>query len=345
MLKNKKPTLTQYIVGRSIMVSVFMIIFYLLAVILTPHEYQNTLFHMGIFGLSLLFILAVIYRTINRITMDLKLVEGYLSQMDSFDTKRAKVKFSTKEFEHINIRLIQLLRKIKKRDKKKQKQTAKIKLKNRQRSNMLSAIAHEFRNPIAAIMGYAQTINDDADIPPQLRQRFLSKIYNNGEKIEDLLSRLLLWNRFESGEQKLQLSKFDMQPLILEVALNLEDKYKNREIVIEEKALVVRADRALMEIVLKNLIENALKYSHERVEVKIEQGRVLIVDKGVGISSDNIDKVTKKFFRTEQHSWDNSMGLGLSIVKQILRLHNTTLDIASQEDVGSTFSFFHSPIK
>jgi signal transduction histidine kinase len=188
-------------------------------------------------------------------------------------------------------------------------------------------------------MGYSQTLTEDEEIPMGLRLKFLGKIYNNGEKIEELLSRLLLWNRFESGEQKLHMSKFDIKPLALEIAINLEDKYKNREIAVEGVSLVVKADKALLEIVLKNLVENALKYSSEIVKIELLENQIRIVDLGVGISKDNIDKVTKKFFRTDEHSWDNSMGLGLAIVKQVLKLHGSVLRIESEEDRGSTFSF------
>jgi signal transduction histidine kinase len=273
------------------------------------------------------------------IKKELKLLEKYLFGIDGIDQTNEKTSYLTKEFANINMRLVHLVRKIKKRDSKKLKYTAKIKLKNRQRSDMLSAIAHEFRNPIAAIMGYAQTLNDDDKIPPVLQKKFLNKIYNNGEKIEELLSRLLLWNRFESGEQKLQLSKFDIGLLIKDVAMNLEEKYKKRKIIVSDEVLIVKADKALIEIVLKNLIENGLKYSDELVEVRVESSQVSIVDRGIGISEENIEKVTKKFFRTEEHSWDNSMGLGLAIVKQILKLHNITLQIQSQEHEGSIFSF------
>jgi signal transduction histidine kinase len=94
-----------------------------------------------------------------------------------------------------------------------------------------------------------------------------------------------------------------------------------------------------MEVVLKNLIENALKYSKEVVVVRLEEGRVSVADKGVGISDKEIDKVTKKFYRSGTHNWDNSMGLGLSIVKTILSLHKSKLQIESKVDEGSTFSF------
>ena len=94
-----------------------------------------------------------------------------------------------------------------------------------------------------------------------------------------------------------------------------------------------------MEIVLKNLIENALKYSKEEVLVRIENGVVSVTDRGVGISSKELDKVTKKFYRSGTHNWDNSMGLGLSIVKTILSLHQSRLEIESQIGEGATFSF------
>lgn len=334
-----KPSLTQYVVARLITITVFVTTLYVLAMWLVPLDHQTRTFHVVIFIGALLFILGSVYLGAKRVKLELKVVEKYLSGVEEYENLNRQALFFTQEFENINVKLIDILQLIKRKELKKRKYHAKIKLKNRQRSEMLSAIAHEFRNPIAATMGYAQTLNDDDDIPPTLRKKFLNKIYNNGQKIEELLSRLLLWNHFESGEQKMQISTFDMLPLIQEVIAGLGEKYKDREVVVTENTLVVKADKALMEIVIKNLIENALKYSKEIVEVTIEGNRVAVIDQGVGISSEHIDKVTKKFYRSGEHSWDNSMGLGLSIVKQILKLHNTFLDIESEEHKGSTFSF------
>ncbi len=337
MAMYRRPSLSQYVIARLITIVIFVTLLFSIILFITPEEFKNNYFYITLFIASQILLLISVYHGTKRVSKELKNVEKYLSGASTNPEPSAH--FFTREFERINEKLILTLRKMQKKEKEKRKYTAKIKLKNRQRSDMLSAIAHEFRNPIAAIMGYAQTLTDDEDIPPKLRTKFLHKIYNNGDKIEELLSRLLLWNSFESGKQKLQISKFDMRPLIREIAINLEDRYKGRKIQVAEGSLVVRADKALMEIVVKNLIENALKYSKDIVEVKIVGKRVLVIDKGVGISSKNIDKVTKKFFRTDEHSWDNSMGLGLAIVKQILKLHNTTLEIESEEDRGSTFSF------
>jgi len=333
----RRPSLSEYVIARLITLVIFVTFIFSLILVVTPDKFKNIYFYITLFTASQIVLLISVYYGTKRVAKELKNVEDYLSGASV--NLEPSARFFTHEFERINEKLILTLRKMQKREKEKRKYTAKIKLKNRQRSDMLSAIAHEFRNPIASIMGYSQTLTEDEDIPIGLRLKFLGKIYNNGEKIEELLSRLLLWNRFESGRQKLQLSKFDLKPLAYEMALNLEDKYKNREIVVEGDPFVVKADRALMEIVLKNLIENALKYSKELVTVKFEDGRVSVIDQGVGISKENIEKVTKKFFRTDEHSWDNSMGLGLAIVKQILKLHNTALEIESQEDKGSSFSF------
>ena len=333
----RRPSLSQYVIARLITIVLFITLLFSLIIFIVPESFKNNYFYITLFIASQILLLISVYHGTKRVSKELKNVEKYLSGASSNPEPSAY--FFTREFEDINKSLVQTLKIMRKKEKEKRKYTAKIKLKNRQRSDMLSAIAHEFRNPIAAIMGYAQTLTDDEDIPPKLRSKFLHKIYNNGDKIEELLSRLLLWNSFESGEQKLQMSKFDMRPLIREIAINLEDKYKSREIYVAEGSLIVRADKALMDIVIKNLIENALKYSKEPIEVKIIDNSVLVIDKGVGISAKNIDKVTKKFFRTDEHSWDNSMGLGLAIVKQILKLHNTTLKIESAEGRGSTFSF------
>ncbi|TET88572.1 MAG: HAMP domain-containing histidine kinase, partial [Sulfurovum sp.] len=296
---------------------------------------------LPIFLLALAFSIFIfsIYRGAKRMQKELTTVNKYLANLEEIDQIDYKARFFTQEFEEINQNLIQALKKAKKREDIKQRYNAKLKLKNRQRADMLSAIAHEFRNPIASIMGYSQTLQDDPEIPKPLQEKFLGKIYNNGNKIEALLGRLILWNKFESGEATLHKSSFDIYTLAQEVKLALEEQYKSREILIKGESHVVEADRTLIELVLKNLIENALKYSKDEVLVQVEENSVSISDKGVGINDKDLDKVTKKFYRSGTHNWDSSMGLGLSIVKTILTLHKSKLDIQSKVDEGSTFSF------
>lgn len=336
----KRPHFTEYIMAR--LVTLSLTVFVVFSVLLALFIEESTKLSLVIFLMWLSFTIFVfaIYRGASKMQRELNLINTYLKHLDTIDTIDTDKHFFTEEFEQINQNLLKVLKKSKKREDIKQRYNAKLKLKNQQRGDMISAIAHEFRNPIASIIGYAQTLQEDKDIPPSLHDKFLGKICNNGDKIEALLGRLVLWNKFESGETTLHKSKIDLLNLTQEIrSILLDDKYKNREIIIQGESLEVEADRTLMEIVIKNLIENALKYSKEDVVVTLAENRFSVADKGVGISKDDIEKVTKKFYRSGTHNWDNSMGLGLSIVKKILELHDSKLEIQSSLGEGSTFSF------
>jgi len=321
----------------TIAVSIFLLFSFLLFALLDDPKDA----WIAVILLALAFVVFVfsIYRATARMQRELVIISTYLKNLESIEKIEYDTHFFTQEFEDINQNLIKVLNLAKKREEIKQRYNAKLKLKNRQRGDMISAIAHEFRNPIASIMGYSQTLQDDPDIPQPLQRKFLDKIYNNGNKIEALLSRLILWNKFESGETTLHKSTFDISALIHEITHSMEDKYKNREILVDAPATMVHADRTLMEVVLKNLIENALKYSKDDIQVTVKDGRVSVRDHGVGIGKKDLGNVTKKFYRSGTHNWDNSMGLGLSIVKTILSMHQSQLEIESQLDKGSTFSF------
>jgi len=318
---------------------VVFVIFCVILAIFVEDTFVLTLV-ISLLGFALSFFVYAIYRGSSTMQKELIQINMYLKHLDTIDTIAFEKHFFTEEFEEINQNLIKVLKKSKKREDIKQRYNAKLKLKNQQRGDMISAIAHEFRNPIASIMGYAQTLQDDKDIPPALHEKFLGKICSNGDKIESLLARLVLWNKFESGEAKLHKSKFNLLNLAEEVKASLvDDKYKSRKIIIEGDPREIEADRTLIEIVIKNLMENALKYSKEDIIVTVGEETFSVMDKGVGISEEDLENVTKKFYRSGTHSWDNSMGLGLSIVKKILELHDSSLTIKSTLDEGSTFSF------
>jgi len=334
-----RPHFKEYVMARLVTVAILLFIVFSIFLILATPDTQDGITPIFLIALAFSIFIFFIYRGAGHMQKELNILNRYLANLEEIDQIDYEAHFFTQEFEEINQNLIQALKKAKKREDIKQRYNAKLKLKNQQRADMISAIAHEFRNPIASIMGYSQTLQDDPDIPKPLQEKFLSKIYNNGNKIEALLSRLILWNKFESGEATLHKSSFDIYTLTQEIKLALEEQYKNREILIKGEFHVVEADRTLMEVVLKNLIENALKYSKDEVLVQLEENSISISDKGVGISDKDLDKVTKKFYRSGTHNWDNSMGLGLSIVKTILTLHKSKLDIQSKVDEGSTFSF------
>jgi signal transduction histidine kinase len=88
---------------------------------------------------------------------------------------------------------------------------------------------------------------------------------------------------------------------------------------------------------ISNLIENALKYSEDEVEVNISANSICIIDRGIGIEEKELENINQKFYRISNNGWNNSLGLGLFIVKSILLLHNFSLEIHSEFKKGSQF--------
>ncbi len=336
---SSRPHFKEYVMARLVTTAVAIFFFFSVLLLLLVPDRNAAIIAIILLALAFIILIFSIARGAKRMQKELITINTYLNDLDKIDKIDYKTRFFNREFDDINQNLIKVLKKSKKREDIKQRYNTKLKLKNRQRGDMISAIAHEFRNPIASIMGYSQTLVEDSEIPQDLREKFLGKIYNNGTKIEALLSRLVLWNKFESGEATLHPTNFDIYMVIQDLKECLSDKYPQRNILIEGSSYMIEADRTLLEIVLKNLIENALKYSKDDIHIIIKEGHISVVDSGLGISSSDITKVTKKFYRSGTQSWDNSMGLGLSIVKSILSLHDSELEIKSIEGEGSTFSF------
>ncbi|MDR1975361.1 MAG: sensor histidine kinase [Campylobacteraceae bacterium] len=244
-----------------------------------------------------------------------------------------------KEFAEIGIYLNKLSKRLEKRAKQKRKYTAKIKLISKQKSDIISAIGHEFKNPIAAVIGYAQTLNEDKNIDSKIREKFLEKILKNSQKISDMIDRLSLAVKLENGDLPPQISEFDLDELARDIAASFGVAEPTRSIIYEGEKTLVKADSQMIEIAISNLISNALKYSDDAVHIRLK-GRVLsVMDSGIGIAKDEISKITDKFYRVEGRSWDNSLGLGLTFVSYILKMHGMGLKVESIPGEGSTFSF------
>ncbi|MDR1555076.1 MAG: sensor histidine kinase [Campylobacteraceae bacterium] len=270
------------------------------------------------------------------------------SAFDALANKEYKKEFQfgfAKEFAELGVYLKKLAKRLEKRAKQKRKYTAKIKLISRQKSDIISAISHEFKNPIASVIGYAQTLNDDENIDVKIRKKFLEKIQKNSQKISDMIDRLSLAVKLESEDLPLQVSEFDLDELIGEIVSSFGISEPSRTIIYEGEKTLIKADAQMMEIAVSNLIGNALKYSEESVHVKLKDGVFSVIDSGIGIAPDEISKITDKFYRVEGRSWDNSLGLGLTFVSYILKMHGLELKIESTIGKGSKFFFSLNGLK
>lgn len=245
----------------------------------------------------------------------------------------------SQEFSDISETIHSLSDKLAKRDKQKRKYTAKLRLINKQRSDIISAISHEFKNPTAAILGYSESLLEEENQDSEIKLRFLNKIISNANKIISMLSRLTLSTKLENDDLQPRKTNFDISVLLSEVISNFATRYPKRKFELHSSSFIVYADSTMIEMVLSNLLENARKYSDDTIIITQKDALCVVDDYGEGINENDISKITKKFYRSETLTWNNSMGLGLYLVEYLLKLNNSKLKIKSTLKVGSSFSF------
>ena len=295
---------------------------------------------LGVFALILLGIFLFSLRLNRRIGEESRHLSRSLESLleKKYDADIGPVECCA-EFSEIRRMLQKVAKKLAKRERQKAKYTKKLKTLTRRQSDIIGAISHEFKNPVAAIIGYAQSLDEMPNLDPRQRRRFLSKIHDNAEKISQMIDRLALAIKLENSSFTPRKSRFALQSVAKNVRETLRQKYPDRIIRLECVPVEIEADRDMIEHLLINLTENALKYSEEEVLIRCDNNRLQVIDLGEGIDPKELEKITKKFYRVDRHSWNNSIGVGLYIVKYILRLHDTELEIESVPGEGSVFGF------
>ncbi|MCZ6116793.1 sensor histidine kinase [Campylobacter ureolyticus] len=242
-----------------------------------------------------------------------------------------------KEIDLIYKKLNQVKIDIIKLDKKLNQKAAKIRLKNTQLEGILSAISHEFKNPVAIIKASSDTLKNDSLMSEEFKNKFIEKIIKNSQKIVNLVDKIKL--SFTQKEITLNINEFNLKEIVKDVKNELLEKYKDRNILISGNDTLIKADKILIKQVILNLSENALKYSNDEIILQINEHSFFVKDRGIGIEEENLNLITKRYFRVSKNNWDSSLGLGLYIVKQILKTHNFNFIIKSEFNKGSTFGF------
>ncbi|WP_457750219.1 ATP-binding protein [Sulfurimonas sp.] len=305
---------------------------------------QSEIINLGIkiaivLALFFLSVLYISYKINIQIQYETNKIVNFLKSL----TKKKKSTYIksdySQEFLHITNLLTKVAQILVKKEKQKTKYTQKLQKSNAQKDDIISAISHEFKNPIAVVNGYSQTLLDDENINPSIRKKFLTKIYTNGTKLSELIDTLRLSMKLDGGHQALNTRKTNLYTLVQECMQNLELNYKNRKVIINgETSLSIDVDPTLFSIVITNLIENAFKYSEDEVIVNITKHSLEVIDTGIGIAQKDLQNITSKFYRVHNNRWNNSLGLGLFLVNNIINLHNFKLVITSQINEGSNFT-------
>jgi signal transduction histidine kinase len=227
-----------------------------------------------------------------------------------------------------------------------------IKTMDNLRRELVANVSHDLRTPLATIQGYLETIlikNDS--LSDSEKETYMKTILNSTERLKTLVSELFELSKLEARETKPDPEPFSIAEIVQDIQqknlLLAEEKNIKLEVKFPYDLPMVYADIGMMEKVIQNLLDNAIKFTSENGKVSIklspQKNEVLveIQDSGHGISSDELPHIFDRYQRNQRSAQkeNEGLGLGLAIVKRILEVHNIDINVESIEGKGTIFSF------
>lgn len=209
-----------------------------------------------------------------------------------------------------------------------------------------NSLSHELKTPISTIIGSVDLLrNNEIQISETQRNHVTFEIERASKRLQNQVDNLLAMSRIDANAHFLKLDWYDISEIINNLILReFEIDIQQRiEVTMDESIPLVRIDSMVFDIVLKNLLQNALNYSPAEeivtisVEWKLDALYFSVSDKGIGISQDNYDHIFNRFYRVSNLQ-TGGIGLGLSIVKGLVELHEGEVNVSSILNKGTTFT-------
>ncbi|MCY0976893.1 PAS domain S-box protein [Chryseobacterium wangxinyae] len=220
----------------------------------------------------------------------------------------------------------------------------------RRKNDFVSIVSHELRTPLTSILLYSQVLQTKYKMKPEeIAYQISAKIETQTQKMVSMVHDFLSLARIEEGKLHIRKEVFDIKELFEEARTEAELISSNHSIKIScSETMKIFADRDKMGQVFTNLLSNAIKYSPSggtiNIGCKEKEGRILVYvsDEGIGISKNDQKNLFDRFFRAESQELGtiSGFGIGLYIVAEILRSHNTEIEVKSQKGIGTIFRFY-----
>lgn len=217
-------------------------------------------------------------------------------------------------------------------------------------------VSHDFRSPLTSIKGYIEAMKDGT-IPPEMQGKYLDIVLFETERLTKLTRSLLTLNAWDNKSNRLDLTEFSLYEMIKPIINSFEGKCEKKHITIDlilgSKDYYVYADRSKIEQVIYNLLDNAIKFSHNNSSIQLDihdkndKIFISIKDTGIGIPKESISKIWDRFYKTDLSRGKDKTGtgLGLSITKEIINAHDENINVISTEGVGTEFIFTLKKVK
>ncbi|MTJ07319.1 hybrid sensor histidine kinase/response regulator [Anabaena sp. UHCC 0253] len=218
---------------------------------------------------------------------------------------------------------------------------------NRMKSEFVSMISHDFRNPLTSIQGFAGLLECGGNIPPaEIINRYIGKINTAVDQLLLLLDEILLVGNMEAVKMQYEPVNINLKEFCQQVMDTLEYSLNNQHQICftcPEEPTDAEMDSTLIQRILTNLLSNAIKYSSPEskiyfdLECQNQKAIFRIKDQGIGIPVESQSRLFETFYRCSNVGNIKGTGLGLAIVKKCVEVHQGTISLESQENLGTTF--------
>ena len=217
------------------------------------------------------------------------------------------------------------------------------------RRELISNVSHDLRTPVASIQGYAETLLLKKDtVSKEDQEKYLVIISKSCGRLKKLVEELFELSKLQTNQMKPNFEPFSISELVHDIANKYRILSQKKGIsvntVINKNVPMVEADVSLINRVLQNLIDNAMKFCEEGDTINIEIDlkkkdwvEVRVADSGQGITQEDLPNVFQRYYQGSSDK--SSIGLGLAIVKKIIDLHRSKIEVVSQYGKGTTFIF------
>ncbi len=233
-----------------------------------------------------------------------------------------------------------------------QEEIQKLEELNELKSYFVSSVSHELKTPVTSIKLFTEIISSNRNLPFPQRNEYLGIINGECGRLERLVENILDFAKIERGSKEYRLARIDLNSAVDSVimTMNYLIKIKNFNMIYEKNTAnyYISGDEDALKEVIVNLIDNAVKYSSERREIEVRtypsdsEYCCLVADKGIGISERDREKIFEPFFRSNDYNAGRvgGAGLGLSLVKSIVKAHRGRIELESTPGEGSTFKIY-----
>ena len=217
------------------------------------------------------------------------------------------------------------------------------------RRDFVANVSHELRTPLSILRGYIETLLDSPEMPREEFSRILGIMERHSKRLDVLAEDLLTLAQLESANPDLQLGKVDLSRFFGEIIRDWEKKLANKHlnmiVDVAPDLPSICADRARLQEAFYNLLDNAVKYSYEHGEIRLQARQrdkeivLSVSDKGIGIGKEDLPRIFERFYRIDKARTAENIrgtGLGLAIVKHIAQLHGGHVEAESELERGAT---------